>query len=46
MKHIEYILLTALTGVITWGLGDMMWLVFSNLGTTFAQIAQALQLRP
>jgi Flp pilus assembly pilin Flp len=46
MKHIEYVLLTALTGAITVGLGTMMWPALSNLGTIFTQITQALQVKP
>jgi hypothetical protein len=46
MKHIEYVLLTALTGAIAWGLGTMMWPALSNLETVFTHLAQALQVKP
>jgi hypothetical protein len=46
MKHIEYVLLTALTGAMSLGLGTMAWPALSNLATVFTQIAQALQGKP
>jgi hypothetical protein len=46
MKHIEYVLLTALTGAMSLGLGTMVWPALSHLGTVFTPIAQALQVKP
>ena len=45
MKHLDAMLLTAVTGAITWGFGVLMWPAFSTLATTLTQITQALQLQ-
>jgi Flp pilus assembly pilin Flp len=46
MKHIEYMLLTALMGAITLGFGTVIWSTLSHLSTIFTQITQALQVNP
>jgi hypothetical protein len=46
MKHLDAMLLTAVTGAITWGFGVLMWPPFLTLGATLRQITQALQLQP
>jgi Flp pilus assembly pilin Flp len=46
MKHVEYVLLTAFTGVIAIAFGGLMWPALSKFTTVFTQIAQALQGNP
>ena len=46
VKHIEYVLLTALMGAMSLGLGTTAWPALSNLAAIFTQIAQALQVTP
>jgi hypothetical protein len=46
MKSSEWVLLTAVTGAMTVGLGIMMWPALANLGTVFTQLTHALQVTP
>jgi hypothetical protein len=46
MQHIEWLLLTAVTGAMTVGLGTLMWPALANLDTVFTQLTHALQVTP